>query len=659
MFKSIKSKMIVIIGILVIVLVSSCSAWLYLQSKVILRETIMKNAKQQAKGDAATVNNWLNGIKSTMDEISRMPVFNEMDPEKYSGLLNDLVSRYDYINNTFVVNKNGFSPDSSSVQKDIADKQYFKEVVQFNKTVFSRPILDKTTGQQRIIVASPIEKNNEVVGVLNATITLDYIQDIVKNMKINDKGQGWLIDQNKVTIAHPNDNYLGNKSFIEKGSPELTKAANSMVEGQIGTAVYTLDGDSKVLAYSPVGLTDWSIALTADLNTILAPLDGMKKESLIIGIIAVLVGIVIAFLISRSISNPLKRITEQSELIADGNLKQEFKDKIIERNDELGLLGKSIAEMKKNLRNVLYKTSSIADGLSSSSQELSASSEEISASAEQVSSAIQEVASGAEEQTAQIQESKVNIDKLTGKIKQVGKATASMNKSSDRVTDNLLDGNKTIGNSISKVKEVKSEAAAVADKIDRLGQLSEKIDDIVELINGISAQTNLLALNAAIEAARAGEAGRGFSVVADEIRELAEESPEATDRIAELIGDIQTGVDETINQMNKTTQAVESGVDSIRETEQSFDNINKATDNLKEMITKISKAINKMNEQSNEVEEAVVEIASVSQQASSNAEEVAASSEEQSATTREIVDASEELSEMAQRLTASVEKFKL
>jgi len=659
MFKSIKSKMMIIIGLLVVVLVSTCSLWLYFQSRIILKESIMKNAKQQAKGDAMAVNNWLNGIKGKMDEITRMPVFKEMNSKEYKEFLRDLANRYDYINNAFVANDRGIYYNQAGNQNSIAEKEYFKEAVKNRQTIFSSPVLDEATGKERIIVASPIESDNKIVGVLSTTITLDYIQDIVKEMKINDSGHGWIIDQHKITIAHTNDAYLGNKILLEKGSKELKEAANLMKEGNSDTAVYSMEGRKKVLAYSPINITGWSIALTADLDTILAPLDIMKKESILMGVIAALLGIVIAFLISRSIANPIKRITEQSKLIADGNLQQDFKDKIVERNDELGTLGQAIAEMKKNLRNILRKTSSIADELSSSSQELSASSEEISASAEQVSSAIQEVASGAEEQTAQIKETKDNIDKLTNKIKEVDKATNSMNKSSDNVTKNLVEGNKTIDKSIGMVKEVKNEATTVAEKIDRLGDLSEKIGDIIELINGISAQTNLLALNAAIEAARAGEAGRGFSVVADEIRELAEESANATERIADLIGDIQQGVKDTIGQMNKTTKAVESGVDSMRETEQSFDNINEVSDNLQKMITSISESIKSMHTQSNEVEEAVVEIASVSQQASSNAEEVSASSEEQSATTREIVDASEELAEMAQRLTTSVEQFKL
>jgi len=374
-------------------------------------------------------------------------------------------------------------------------------------------------------------------------------------------------------------------------------------------------------------------------------------------VIALIVGIIMAYIITRSITKPVLQGVAFAEEIASGNLAAQKID--IKSNDEIGKLAKALNQMLDSLRSLVRQVADISSNLSASSEELSASSEEIAASAEQVGNAIQEVASGAEEQSAQVEETTANIHDLINQIGNVGNMSGEMNEQADFVMNNIEGGNKSIANSVEQINNVKDNSNEVSLTIDNLGSLSNRIGEIVELINGIAAQTNLLALNAAIEAARAGEAGRGFSVVADEIRELAEESSSATEEIGGLIKDIQNGVTNAIDKMNNTEEVVDESVGAIEDTGNSFGEINNAAKNLRKLIEKIGKQAEDMTGNSNKVEEAIMQIAAVSQESASNSEEVAASSEEQGASTEEIVTAATELAEMANQLTNAVNKFKL
>jgi len=652
--KSFKAKLILILIILMVIPLAIYGVITIRNNVNKIENNTYSENLTAAENLATETGNILQESENLLKIASESDGIKSMIPTKMMDVSKALVETSDYIANVYIMNKNGMQVYKTVGETgDRADRGYFQKAIK-GEANFSDIIMSRSRGVPIVVYALPIKRGSSTVGVLGASIDLGILSEMVKERSSEETGISFIVDDSGKTIAHPNKDYVLEMQDLTNLAP-----VQNVINGEKGTKVYENDEGEKLSAYTPIAKTGWGAVVELSSDKAFSEIrDEIRYAIMVIGI-TIIIGLVIAYYLGNNITKPVLAAVDQAEIIANGDLTNKVNKKYLKRNDELGDLSRAIDEMRKNLKEIVGNLSSISDEVASSSEELSSSSEEISASAEQVGTAIQEVASGAEEQSAQIDETRDSVSDLANKIDEVSDMAENMDKQANNVMENIKSGDDSVDDSIKQVQQVKEESNQVSKRITELGDLSQEIGDIIELISGISNQTNLLALNAAIEAARAGEAGRGFSVVADEIRELAEESSDATEKISGLINEIQNRVDDTIAQMNRAEEAVETSVNTIEETDQSFTEINRAAQNLKNLIDDIALAAKDMADKSSDVSASVEEIAAVSEEASSNAEEVAASSEQQSASTQEIVEAAERLEEMAQKLSESIEQFRI
>ena len=661
MFKSIKTKLVVLISVLILLLIAGSSFYSFRQSRDILDESLRSEALNSARRSVETINLWAEEKGKIIQNLSYLDSIQSMDWDRQYDDLLEMARDDDQIESLFVVEPDGTMRDTNEFETDVSDQSYFQSVTADREQVFSEPTESFETGRPITIIASPIFDNDEFVGIVGGVVALDILRELTANMDISGHGYGMIVDQNQNIIAHPEADYLGNQDIYSDLGDEFYNLVGESFQESEGYGTYQFENEDWDLAYATVDNTDWTVFLTASQANLFAPLDIIRNSSFATGLIAILLGIIVSYLIARMIVNPIISVNNLAQKIAGGNLTERVNltDFNVQKEDEIGQLLTAINKMVENLQDTVRPVQKAAENLSSTSRGQAEAGAQVERSAEEVATAIQNVASGAEEQSAQIDEMETIFTDLSNQISRTGDMAENMSAKADKVVENVEKGSNSVDNSVESVNNVKSDAGEVAEIINDLGETSNEIGDIIEIISSIASQTNLLALNAAIEAARAGEAGRGFSVVAEEIRQLAEESASATEKINNLIVDIQQNAEKANDKMDASVGTVESSVSAIKETGEVFNDIKKAVFELDQLIDKVTEEARDMDHNSVQLETAVGDISKVSEEAASNAEEVAASSEEQIASTEEIISFAEELSRMSEELEETINKFEI
>ena len=384
-----------------------------------------------------------------------------------------------------------------------------------------------------------------------------------------------------------------------------------------------------------------------------------SRVQMILVIVSVLVAgisVFISIYISRGISRPTTILARVVAEIADGNLGLD--DIVVKSSDEIGQLGNSFNRMKTNLRGLIEKVSTSAEQVAASSQHLTASADQTAQTANQVSCSISDVAQGAEMQLTAIDETAHIVQQMSDSIQQIATNASSVALKSAQASETATEGGKTVAKAVNQMAQIKQTVNSSTQVVIALGEHSNEIGKIVGTISGIASQTNLLALNAAIEAARAGEHGRGFAVVADEVRKLAEQSQEAAKKIAILIGQIQGDTDNAVVAMKEGNNEVNVGTELVDAAGEAFQNIAAHVIVVTDQVKEITTAIQGMSIGSQQIVSSVEKIDLLSRKASFEAQSVSAATQEQSATMEEIASSSQILAKMANNLQEVVNQFR-
>ena len=328
-------------------------------------------------------------------------------------------------------------------------------------------------------------------------------------------------------------------------------------------------------------------------------------------------------------------------------------------HDEIGILADEANSLIVHLAAIAEAVRRSAESVSVAANELSASSQEINSSTMEISSSMQQIARGAELQSRKVDETGSAIEKISAVTGEVASQAQEAARTSEEAAIVARHGEDAAEQAVLKIGEVQQAIETLAESVELLGRRSEQIGSIVDVITGIADQTNLLSLNAAIEAARAGESGRGFSVVAEEVRKLADGSGRAAERIGELIKDVQSEAAKAVRYMEIGSREVETGAEVVGRTGAALRALSDAVGRTNELAVDIARSMAIQAERAGAADRAMHEIAAVVEENAASAEQTAAAAQEQTACMQEITASAQELADMARGLEDSVHRFKV
>mgnify|MGYP001340820354 CR=1 FL=1 len=420
----------------------------------------------------------------------------------------------------------------------------------------------------------------------------------------------------------------------------------------------SVDYNSKehIFIYSKVGKTGAMVAALVPSSSITSKANSIKSLTMFIVAIAAVIAGFIGFAVSSGIGNTIKSFLGILSKAANGDLTVSVHTK---RKDEFKVLSDSINDMISNMKYLIAKAADVGRTVISSTENVTQNSELLLTASKDISTAISEIQEGITQQASDTEKCLAQTDELANQINRV-------HEHSEAIAQIASNTKNVVKNGIDEVDELNNATKANIDitnqtikDIEELEAESKVITDIIAVINDIAAQTNLLSLNASIEAARAGEAGRGFSVVAEEIRKLSEKSVSAASEIEGIINNITKKTKNTVQTVKQTETISKTTEKRLQEVVQLFNNINVHVDDLAMKMTQIVEIISDINEAKNDTLNAIESISAVAEETSAASEEVDATAQQQLEAVTKLNEAAKALLNDTAELEAAIQMFKV
>lgn len=658
--KTLQRQILIPFLILLLLVVGVVAVVSYQSSAQNTTDELTKNVENQMAGMDDTFEIFFNNIENTIDRFVFSELLSDYDPDNNEEILERLAAMqasddsiafiYTGIEETEEMIDPSGDLDASY---NPTEQEWYQEALNAGgETIWTDPYEDGGTGETVVTVARAYydASTDDLTGVFALDISVQALLEIVDDIEIGDTGYAVVLDHHGQYITHPEEPYIG----AEMGSDLYQEIENA--DGQ-GVAAYQFEGQDKIMAFTENPTTGWILG-----GTVYVEEFQEKARSILLPIsitlgIAFVLAIIVSFLVTRRITARIQRVMNQMRTIASGDLSQ--KPIEVSQADEIGQLGIATNEMSQNMRDMLHQVNDVSETVSNHSGELTQVAGEVTTGTEQIASTMEELASGSETQANSTSDLSSIMGTFTTKVAESNESGEQVQQNANHILHMTDEGREFMQASTDQMKRINQIVKDSVNQMQNFDNQAQEISKLIAVIKDVADQTNLLALNAAIEAARAGEQGKGFAVVADEVKKLAEQTAYSVEDITGFVTNIQNESAEVASSLNKGYEEVEQGTKQIERTGTTFHEISTALTEMVEDIHIVSTNLADIAAGSQKMNGSIEEIASVSEEAAAGVEQTAASSQQVSSSMQEVSSSSEQLSTLAQELSGLVRRFKL
>ena len=523
---------------------------------------------------------------------------------------------------------------ASFVGSNIADREYFQAALR--DEVRPTTIESKANGLLSSALGLPVKAGDRIVGVVYGTLDLGKMADSTTDtVHIARTGKCFVYDKTGRLLMHPNKDYIGDD---DSGLPWV----EHMLTSPAGRYDYEWNGSDMLGYFDRVPMVDWLIIVSVEESDIHAPVSAMFRQSLLVGGLAMLIVGLVIVLVARGIAGTLKAMAVLVEKLARGDLSlTELEERSMSRDeargDEIGVMARGTRGMLEGLRRLFAESeqktaeakaaaeqaaqaaaeanqarseaeNARRDGMLAAARQLETVVEIVSSASAELSAQIEESEHGAERQAARMAETATAMEEMNATVLEVARNAGAAAEVSDAARQRAEAGAVVVEKAVTGIRKVREQSLSLKQDMAALAENARSIGSLMSVISDIADQTNLLALNAAIEAARAGEAGRGFAVVADEVRKLAEKTMSATNHVGDAIKDIQASTAKSMEQVDGAVLSIEEATELANQSGAALGEIVGMVDKAADQVRAIAAASEQQSAASEEINASITQV---------------------------------------------------